>query len=113
MILYSQDIPRLASHMRIGELLRRCASANVIATILSKGDAMAGSIYFVQHKNKDENDWYATASDGHLLRIGHDTLSDFDVSQKVERLCHNDPDAWVVEMICSDNEQFHRLLNPS
>lgn len=84
-----------------------------MATVLAKGDAMAGSISIVRRKQNGNNAWYAATSDGALLLIGKETLSDMDVSQKVDRLRQTDADAWVVEVECDDVAQFYSLLTPS
>jgi hypothetical protein len=105
--------PRLASHIWVNALVRRAASANIMATVLAKGDAMAGSISIVRRQRSGNNAWYAATSDGALLLIGKETLSDLDVSQKVDRLCQTDADAWVVEIECDDIVKFSSLLAPS
>jgi hypothetical protein len=102
--------PRLASHIWVNALVRRAAAANITATVLAKGDAMAGSIAIVQRMRGGNNAWYAATSDGALLLIGKATLSDTDVSQKVDRLRQTDADAWVVEVECEDIAQFSALL---
>jgi hypothetical protein len=103
----------LASHIWVNALVRRAATANIMATVLAKGDAMAGSISLVQRNRHGQNKWYAATSDGALLLIGKESLSDSDVSEKVERLRRNDPDAWVVELECDDVQQFYQLITPS
>lgn len=84
-----------------------------MATVLAKGDAMAGSISIVRRQHDGNNAWYAATSDGALLLIGKETLSDADVSQKVDRLRQTDADAWVVEIECDDIVKFYGLLAPS
>ncbi len=105
--------PRLASHVWVNALVRRAAAVYVTATVLAKGDAIAGSIAVVRRRHTGDNAWYAATSDGALLLIGKETLSDMDVSQKVDRLCQTDADAWVVEIECDDVAQFSELLSPS
>jgi hypothetical protein len=102
--------PRLAAHIWVSALLRRCAAENIMATVLAKGDAMAGSVSLVRRKRSGKNNWFAATSDGGFLLIGKETLSDADVQQKLERLRHNDPDAWVVELECDDVALFYSLL---
>jgi hypothetical protein len=102
--------PRLAAHIWVGALLRRCSAQNIMATVLAKGDAMAGSVSLVCRKRNGKNDWYAATSDGGFLLIGKQTLTDLDVNQKLERLRHNDPDAWVVELECDDDALFYSLV---
>jgi hypothetical protein len=103
----------LASHIWVNAMVRHAAAGNITATVLAKGDAMAGSISLVRRKQNGANEWYAATSDGKLLLIGAETLSDADVSDKVERLRRNDPDAWVVELECDDVGQFYQLVTPS
>jgi hypothetical protein len=105
--------PRLASHIWVNAIVRQAAAANIMATVLAKGDAMAGSVSVVRRQRNGQNSWYAATSDGALLLIGTETLSDSDVSQKVDRLHQSDPDAWVVEIECDKNSLFQQLLKPS
>ncbi len=84
-----------------------------MATVLAKGDAMSGSVSLVRRKRDGQNDWYAATSDGSLLLIGKESLGDQDINQKLERLRHNDPDAWVVEVECDDLKLFYNLVQSS
>jgi hypothetical protein len=105
--------PRLASQLWVNAMVRQGLTANIMVTVLAKGDAMAGSISLVRRQRDGQNSWYGATSDGTLLLMSTEKLSDSDVSVKVDRLRQSDPDAWVVEIECDDNTLFQQLLKPS
>jgi hypothetical protein len=91
--------------MWVGALLRRCRSDGVMATVLAKGDAQAGSISLACRRRNGRSLWLTAIIDSSGNRAwlgGRDDLSDGDISQRLERLRHTDPDAWAVELESDD-----------
>jgi hypothetical protein len=97
--------PRIASHIWVGALLKRCRGIGVMATVLAKGDAQAGSISLACRKRDGRSLWLTATMDSQGDRAwlgGRDDYEDTEISQRLERLRRTDPDAWVVELESDD-----------
>jgi hypothetical protein len=70
--------------MWVGALLRRCRSDGVMATVLAKGDAQAGSISLACRRRNGRSLWLTAIIDSSGNRAwlgGRDDLSDGDISR--------------------------------
>lgn len=98
--------PRLAAGVWIGALLRRVSAAGDFATVLHKGDAVAGSIVIIHRDRagltralqrilgeKGEYRW-RTAATGES------------VDEWVQRQRRYDPDLWIIELDTADAARF-------
>lgn len=116
--------PRLASSLLIGALRRKVESAGGFATILQKGDPVAGAILLVCLREgaglaNDENSSVSADNlvilereptfegPGKWVPIGqHHTQNSDKISEYLARRSVIDPDLWIVELDVAQAERF-------
>jgi hypothetical protein len=98
--------PRLAAGLWVNALIRRVNAAGDFATVLNRGDAVAGSIAIV-HRGRGgvtnalqrvlgsdgKYDWTVAASDD-------------EVDSWLKRQLNYDPDLWIIELDTPDAARF-------
>ncbi len=107
--------PRLATHMRVTALVRQMAEQGDFATVLHKGDPVAGALLLLTRKKganprvfeqfpaaEGTRKWEAVAS------------QPFDNEQKLseylDRRLSRDPDLWILELDVATDERLTGLL---
>lgn len=107
--------PRLATHMRVSALVRQMAEQGDFATVLYKGDPVAGALLIIT-REKGQNPkafeqfpaldggrkWEAIASQ-HIEN--QEKLSEY-----LDRRRARDPDLWVLELDVASDERLNGLL---
>lgn len=103
--------PRLTSRMTIDALSRRVRAAGGFATVLARGDDMAGAILLVCTERgsfksllertldlRGEYNWTPCGP--------QDVESDATRDAYIQRRRLNDPDLWLIELDIADAERF-------
>jgi hypothetical protein len=107
--------PRLATHMRVSALVRQMAEQGDFATVLHKGDPVAGALLLLT-REKGRNPrvfeqfpaaggtrkWEAVASQ-HIEN--EEKLSEY-----LDRRLLRDPDLWILELDVASDERLTGLL---
>lgn len=97
--------PRLASVVWVNALVRRVNAAGDFATVLHKGDGIAGSVVLVHRRGAE------TRALQRLLAASGEyewrqTAAGPGVDEWIERQRRYDPDLWVVELDTSNPARF-------
>lgn len=99
------SVPRLAAVVWVNALIRRVNAAGDFATVLHRGDSVAGSVVLVHRRGRETSalqrlmgpsgayEWRAAATGG-------------GVDEWVERQRRYDPDLWVVELDTPNPARF-------
>ena len=97
--------PRLAAVVWVNALVRRVNAAGDFATVLSKGDAVAGSVVIVHRRGAKTRalQRLMNATGGYEWR---ETASGDSVDEWLERQRRYDPDLWVIELDTPDPARF-------
>jgi hypothetical protein len=107
--------PRLATHMLVSSLIRQMAEQGDFATVLHKGDEIAGAlllvgrrrgqnpVLFEQYPSLDgARKWEAV----HTQNIDNEEL----LSEYLDRRIARDPDIWILELDVAFQERLNGLL---
>jgi len=103
--------PRLTSRLTVDALRRRVQAAGGFATVLARGDDMAGAILMLC-TNRGEVQALLERTidrDGHYCwtRCGpQDVESDSERDSYIGRRRSRDPDLWLIELDIADAERF-------
>jgi hypothetical protein len=109
--------PRLATHMVVSALIRQFSATGDFATVLHKGDPIAGALLLVS-RTKGRNpalfEQFPTANDTRNWQLVFD--QDIDNEQKIsdylDRRIVQDCDIWVLELDVAFAERLDGLLTP-
>lgn len=95
---------RLVASVWVAALLRRAAAQGVFATILRRGDPVAGAVALVLRGRAGP--WRifvrVTGAGGAGWAAVRDAIDDAEVTGWIERQARYDPDLWVVELLGED-----------
>lgn len=110
--------PRLAANIRIEVLKRLTQAAGGFATLLAKGDPVAGSVLAVRSVRGGDNgvleafsgieggtDWQEIWTEDADVVVTKGTLSEY-----IARRRSRDPDIWVIELDVANRAQFDAIL---
>jgi hypothetical protein len=106
---------RLATHMTVSSLVRQMAAQGDFATVLHKGDPIAGSLLLVT-RCKGENprlfDRFPQLSGGRIWQEIATQTTDIEqyVNDYCSRMVARDPDIWIVELDVAFPERLTGLL---
>lgn len=97
--------PRLAAVVWVKALIRRVNAAGDFATVLHKGDGVAGSVVLVHRRGTE------TRALQRLMGTGGDyewrvTARGGDVDSWLERQRRYDPDLWIIELDTPNPARF-------
>ena len=106
--------PRLASSVQVSALIRLAQAEGDFATVLRKGDTVAGAIILIgliRGQNPVMYERFPSLEGGSPWRQV-DPSSDIDDNgtQIWQKRCKRDPDLWVVELDVATSERLSRLL---
>jgi hypothetical protein len=107
--------PRLATHMIVSALVRQMAEQGDFATVLHKGDAVAGALLLIT-REKGQNPrgferfpvpdgsrtWQAIAA--------QNIDNEEKLSEYLARRLSRDPDLWILELDVASDERLNGLL---
>ena len=109
--------PRLATHMVVTAFIRQCSALGDFATVLHKGDPVAGSLLLVSRVKgrnpalfeqfpgvKDTRNWHPI--------FNQDTDNEQKIGDYLERRIAQDRDIWVLELDVAFAERLDGLLTP-
>ena len=109
--------PRLATHMIVSALIRQFSATGDFATVLNKGDPIAGALLLVSRikgRNPALFEQFPGANDTRNWQPVFD--QDIDNKQKIsdylERRIAQDRDIWVLELDVAFAERLDGLLSP-
>ncbi|GGB54488.1 DUF1491 family protein [Blastomonas aquatica] len=110
--------PRLAAHMRIEALKRLTQAVGGFATLLAKGDPVAGAILITRTVRGAENgviegisgldggvQWQEIWDEDPQTIAAKGTLADYIARRRVR-----DPDIWVIELDIANRAQFDAII---
>lgn len=107
--------PRLATHMVVSALIRRMAAQGDFATVVRKGDPVAGAL-LLQTRCKGRNtglfeQFPAQDSTPKWQRIGDQHIdNEQNLSEYLTRRMARDPDIWILELDVVFDERLAGLL---
>lgn len=102
---------RLTSRMLASALVRRAGQEGGFATVMRKGDEVAGTIMLICLDKGVESGLYERMPDFaggyHLMRCGPSPDAGADErSQYLDRRVRSDPDIWLIELDIPEAERF-------
>lgn len=107
--------PRLASSVQVSAFIRLAQAEGDFATVLRKGDAVAGAIVLIglirgQHPVMYER--FPSLDGGSPWKqvVLKSTDNDIEVTQIWQKRVERDPDLWVIELDVATSERLSRLL---
>lgn len=97
--------PRLAAVVWVNALIRRVNAAGDFATVLHKGDGVAGSVVLVHRRGAETRALQRLmgAAGGYEWRV---TAKGADVDSWLERQRRYDPDLWIIELDTPNPARF-------
>jgi hypothetical protein len=101
----TDDLPRLASRIRVDALIRRVSSAGGFAVVLAHGDDTAGSIAIVTRSGRDEVLLAPVLGASGRYEFA-EMAAGPGVADWIERARRRDPDLWVLELDIPQAGQF-------
>lgn len=109
--------PRLATHMVVTALIRQFSAMGDFATVLHKGDPIAGTLLLVSRikgRNPALFEQFPGANDTRnwLPVFDQDIDNEQKTSDYLERRIAKDRDIWVLELDVAFVERLDGLLNP-
>lgn len=109
--------PRLATHMVVTALIRQFSALGDFATVLHKGDPVAGSLLLVSRvkgRNPALFEQFPGANNTRNWQsiFNQDTDNEQKVSDYLERRIAQDRDIWVLELDVAFAERLDGLLTP-
>ena len=110
--------PRLASAVQVSAFIRLAQSGGDFATVLRKGDPVAGAIMLVglvRGENPVIFERFPSIDGGSpWQQIDPDSAKDdTDVTTQWKKRADRDPDLWVIELDVASPERLAGLLNAS
>lgn len=110
--------PRLAAHMRIEALKRLTQAAGGFATLLARGDPVAGAILITRTVRGGDNgvvegisgldggvEWQEIWTEDSQTIAQKGSLSEY-----IARRRARDPDIWVIELDVANRAQFNAII---
>lgn len=110
--------PRLATHMLVSALIRQASEQGDFATVLYKGDEIAGALLLVAREKGQnprlferfpsldgEQKWEAVTT--------QNTDNEEKLTEYLDRRVFRDPDIWILELDVAFAERLTGLLTPS
>ncbi len=101
----TDDLPRLASRIRVDALIRRVSGAGGFATVLAHGDDTAGSIAVVTRDAGEEVLLSPVLGVSGRYEFAAMAMGAA-VADWIERARRRDPDLWVLELDIPQAGQF-------
>jgi hypothetical protein len=110
--------PRLATHMLVSSLVRQMAVSGDFATVLHKGDAIAGALLIVAREKGRNPKLFERfpALDGSRKweAVSHQNIdNEQKLSEYLDRRLAHDPDIWILELDVAFQERLTELLSSS
>lgn len=108
--------PRLATHMVVSALIRQLSETGDFATVLHKGDPIAGVLLLVTRtkgRNPALYEQFSGADDTRNWQLVFDQITDNEqkISDYLERRVAQDRDMWVLELDVAFDERLDGLLS--
>jgi hypothetical protein len=109
--------PRLATHMVVSALIRQFSATGDFATVLHKGDPIAGALLLVSRikgRNPALFEQFPAANDTRNWRpvFNQDIDNKQKISEYLDRRITQDHDIWVLELDVAFAERLNGLLMP-
>ena len=109
--------PRLATHMVVYALIRQFSATGDFATVLHKGDPIAGTLLLVSRikgRNPALFEQFSGANDTRNWQpvFNQDTDNEQKISDYLDRRIARDRDMWVLELDVAFAERLDGLLGP-
>ena len=109
--------PRLATHVVVSALIRQFSATGDFATVLHKGDPIAGALLLVSRiKGRNpalfEQFPAANGTRNWQLVSNQDIDNEQKISEYLERRIAQDRDIWVLELDVAFAERLDGLLTP-
>ncbi|WP_419816302.1 DUF1491 family protein [Glacieibacterium sp.] len=98
--------PRLAAGLWVNALIRRVNAAGGFATVLNRGDAVAGSIAIVHRGRGGETRALQRVLDVDGKYSWKVAATDVEVDSWLQRQRNYDPDLWIIELDTPDAARF-------
>jgi len=99
-------IPRLATSVWVGALLRRADVGGVFGAVLRKGDPVAGAVILIARAPGGEASVWTRVAQGEASVWAEAMRADGKESPRIEeyvaRQARYDPDLWLVELITKE-----------
>lgn len=111
----SMNEPRLATHMRVSALIRQCAEQGDFATVIRKGDPVAGALLVVAREKGQNPVLYEAmptpngAPKWDPVGLQH-TDNEQLLQDYLDRRVSRDPDIWILELDVAFAERLDGLL---
>jgi hypothetical protein len=108
--------PRIATHMLVSALVRQMAEQGDVATVLHKGDGLAGALLLITRK-KGQNprafEQYAALNGGRIWEeVAPQTIDNEEkLTEYLDRRVARDPDLWLLELDVASDERLAGLLD--
>jgi hypothetical protein len=99
---------RLVASLWVSALLRRAEAEGMFATVMRRGDPVAGAVAVVLRGRDGPMRILARVADatGSRWATARDALDEAEVTAWVDRQARYDPDLWVVELLGEDAERL-------
>jgi len=103
---------RLKSEMSVSALIRRAQGAGAFATVVRRGDDIAGAVHVIVRTLDGFARLYAPirTMEGEAAWLQGQVETERELDAKVLRMGERDPDVWVVEI--EDRAGRHFLVDP-
>ncbi|MGB5076565.1 MAG: DUF1491 family protein [Sphingorhabdus sp.] len=110
--------PRLASSIQISAFIRLAQAGGDFATILRKGDPVAGSILLIglvrgQNPVLFERFPALDGTSAWQQALTKDQENEAEITVRWKKRAAHDPDLWVIELDVASPERLNGLLNTS
>lgn len=107
--------PRLATHMVVGAMVRQLSAQGDFATVVHKGDPIAGSLLLLTRCRGQNPALYEQFPALNTAPIWQQIpIQDIDIERQIteylERRTQRDPDIWVLELDVAFVERLDGLL---
>ena len=109
--------PRLATHMVVGALVRQLSAQGDFATVVHKGDPIAGSLLLLTRCRGQNPALFEQFPGLNAAPIWQQIpIQDIDIEQQITEYLDlrraRDPDIWVLELDVAFAERLSGLLGP-
>lgn len=109
--------PRLATHMVVSALIRQFSTTGDFATVLHKGDLIAGALLLVSRikgRNPALFEQFPAANDTRNWQpvFDQDIDNEQKISEYLDRRIAQDRDIWILELDVAFAERLDGLLRP-
>jgi hypothetical protein len=107
--------PRLATHMLVSSFMRQMAEAGDFATVLHKGDPIAGALLLVgrcKGQNPRLFEQYPSVNGRRKWEEASTQIVDNEqkLSEYLDRRIARDPDIWILELDVAFEQRLNGLL---